>query len=343
MSDKRGKGAAPRERKDRRSAYEMAARLLELVDDVRAAGTKLTVQTIMQRYRVQRATAGRYRQFVERHLSVVPGLRGGRRVVAPKTDREGLFMRAAALAVAAGTLSCMRETELHKALKSMAAQARSELDEADRQVLDGFYGRIYVKRRESRRRQQYAEVVDRIGSAARDRRRCKLHDYTKLDGTTKDYLVEPLSLMVMGESSFLYARKLPEEEARSFEINQVMQCSLTDEVFVPPPPMEIDPERAFRDSVGTYESLHQDPVEVVLRVRDRARVLLDRRPLHSSQHLEAAAADGWAIARLRVIVCPELRSEILSMLPDVVVVQPATLRDDVRSAALSANGSDWDP
>ncbi len=235
--NKREKGVAPGGRKDRRSAYEMAARLLELVDDVRSAGTKLTVQTIMQRYRVQRATAGRYRRFVERHLSVVPGLRGGRRVVAPNTDREGLFTRAAALAVAAGTLSCMRETELHKALKSMAAQARSELDEADRQVLDGFYGRIYVKRRESRRRQQHAEVVDRIGSAARDRRRCKLHDYTKLDGTTKDYLVEPLSLMVMGESLFLYARKLPEEEARSFEINQSqavlvdgrhLRCAATD-------------------------------------------------------------------------------------------------------------------
>ncbi len=117
---------------------------------------------------------------------------------------------------------------------------------------------------------------------------------------------------------------------------------MTDDIFVAPPPMEIDPERAFRDSVGTYESLRQDPVEVVLRVRDRARVLLDRRPLHSSQHVEAAAADGWAIARLRVIVCPELRSEILSMLPDVVVVQPATLREDVRSAALSNRAQKFD-
>lgn len=54
-------------------------------------------------------------------------------------------------------------------------------------------------------------------------------------------------------------------------------------------------------------------------------------------------SDGWSAVQLAVIACPELVSAILSLLPNVRVVEPASLRASVRVAATAVQGSDWDP
>ena len=101
--------------------------------------------------------------------------------------------------------------------------------------------------------------------------------------------------------------------------------------------------RIFQHSIGTYASDKKDPEEVILRVRGPARSLLERRPLHVTQALDAPSADGWSTVRLAVMRCPELTAMILSMLPDVLVVAPVELRRDVRAAARAVHGSAWDP
>lgn len=322
-----------------RSEYRLAKGLFQLAQEAQS-GAKLTIEYTMKKFKVQKAAAQRYLNFVQRNAGLGTRTRGGRKIVEQPTEAEALFVRAASLTVASVTLSGMKHTSYHRELLKLAAEARGELDHSDQEVLDRVFGRMFVKRREAERPAHYAQVVDRLSEAIRHRRRCRIR-YTKLDGTTNDYVLEPWCLTLIGEALFVFGRKLP-DGARSFEVTHIQLCDVTPDVFAAPTPYESDPARAFENSIGTYDATGRDPENVVLRARGPARVLLQRRRVHASQRTHDPHADGWATVTLRVWVCPELVSEILSMLPNVVVVEPASLREAVRLAARSVEGSEWD-
>ena len=73
-------------------------------------------------------------------------------------------------------------------------------------------------------------------------------------------------------------------------------------------------------------------MDIHLRARGAAAGVFRRRKLHASQETRALR-DGALDVRLRVAACPELRSFLLGLLPEIEVLAPAVLASDLREAA----------
>ena len=75
----------------------------------------------------------------------------------------------------------------------------------------------------------------------------------------------------------------------------------------------------------------------MLRFSKQTSPYIQERIWHESQELEAAEF-GEIILRLRVGIAHELKSWILSFGPDVTVVAPSSLADEIRSLHQKAAG-----
>lgn len=326
-------------RKDRQ--YAIASQLVSLVDDARA-GLKLTTAKVAERFGVKKAAALRYIKFARQHASLKTVVSGGRKVHVASTQSEQTFDRALALELACAAVPWLQGTRYATQLSQLVRDTKNQLLTADVDALDRMVRSFHIKRRSSPRTSRHSKIVDTLLGAIRARELCRI-TYTRLDGARNDYEVEPWTFNVIHDALFLIGRKLPDGGSRSFEVAHIEAVTCLGQTFAPPQRDEGDPSAMLRDTVGTYASNYGEVEPVVLRVRGTARVTLVRRPLHQTMTLGKADADGWSAAQLAVIVCPDLIAAVLALLPDVRVVEPPSLRESVRAAAMAVQGSDWDP
>jgi predicted DNA-binding transcriptional regulator YafY len=235
----------------------------------------------------------------------------------------------------------LRDTPYHAHLVELIREMRTSVAIEDHDELERFVRSFHFKRREAARDRKHSDTTNQLVTAIRERRVCRA-TYQKLSGEVGEYVFEPWSLMLIGDASFVLARERSRASARTFELSSIASLAMLDEIFMPPSRAESDAATLLGNSIGSYAANYDDQQDVTLRVKGQAEVLLRRRPLHSSQTVEPRP-DGWATIRLRVVVCPEMVSAVLSLLPDVRVVGPASLREEVGNAAGVVTGSDWDP
>lgn len=320
--------------------YKTAERLLTLVELARS-GTKLSIDLIKRRFRVEKATASRYLRFARNYSGLRSRSRGGRKIHEASSEREGAFLRVASLELALLSMGWLQDTPYHAHIVELIREMRTHVAVEDHDELERFVRSFYFKRRKAAHDRKHADTTDRLLTAIRERRVCHA-TYQRLSGEVVEYILEPWSLMLIGDAAFVLAGERSRAGARTFELSSIASLTVLDETFTSPSRAESDAATLLGNSIGSYAANYNDQEDVTLRVRGQADVLLRRRPLHSSQTLEPGTT-GWTTMRVRVVVCPELVSAVLSLLPDVRVVGPASLREAVGMAASAATGSDWDP
>jgi proteasome accessory factor B len=152
--------------------------------------------------------------------------------------------------------------------------------------------------------------------------------------TVRPYLIEP-SL----ETHALYLIGWDEgrDAMRTFKIERILDVSVTPRTFEPPEPgtLETAMTRAW-DIIAD-----QPPVEVVLRFAPRVADRVSETVWHPLQRVEREA-DGSLVWRSTVSGTIEIRLWIQSWGDDVILLEPAALREQVREThrrALAAYGA----
>jgi predicted DNA-binding transcriptional regulator YafY len=318
--------------------YGTASRLLKLVDEI-DSGRPLRLKDIEERYGVTAACAANYRDWVAQHRDLVEGDREGRaKVWYRKPDTDGSpesIARAGVLSFAVGALAALGGTPHFESLVALADQARNALPEGARPRLDrmarNFQVRVAHRSRNGDRAQHLASAL----LAVEERRVCTLR-YEKSSGEQQRYEIEPWGLLMYRDRLLLVAGKRVDgrraPQRRFFDLDGVVALQVHEgERFREHAERHTDYDTIFGDYIGIYCDTDGPVEDVVLRVRGRHAVALRQREVHRSQQL-GETVDGWTEVRLRVVVCEDFKSFVLSMLPDIRVVQPRSLIDRLDAA-----------
>lgn len=148
-------------------------------------------------------------------------------------------------------------------------------------------------------------------------------------------IVHPYLLKEYNNRWFLLA--LTEEERRiwTFALDRILDFKPAN---VPPfPAQTFKPERYFENIVGVTIYKEAQLEDVQIKVSKNRAPYLKTKPLHPSQQVEELP-DGAAIFSYRLLPNKELISELLSYGADLEVLQPVSLRAEIKEILKKAWG-----
>src|SRR5579859_4325890 len=151
--------------------------------------------------------------------------------------------------------------------------------------------------------------------------------YQRADDTTVERQVDPLGLVAKGRVWYLVAAV--EGEIRTYRASRVQEARVLDQSFLRPKDFDLAAywEQSYIDfkaSMPRYAVLLRVAPTILPRVRVVSR--------YSRIEQEAApAADGWVTVSMRFELERDAREYVLSFGPEIEVLEPATLREQVVS------------
>ena len=148
--------------------------------------------------------------------------------------------------------------------------------------------------------------------------------YMRDESNTFD--LEPYCVKLFKQRWYLVGRSAGFKQVRVYALDRIVDLALTDKRFKMP--KSFDPAAFFEDFYGIIA--HENPeVEIVkLKVSANQSNYLRSLPLHPSQK-EVERGDEYSVFELRL--CPEFdfQQEILSQTPDIEVLEPQWLREEI--------------
>ncbi len=302
-----------------------AERLLQLEQLLLAFPEGLHKAEIARRLNVHRATAGRYIEEVGRRIPIwqdgnLFGIERDNYLTQVRlTIHESMALHLAARLMATRTdkhnphaASALRK--LGYALRRIAPLVSQHLL-ASAKVMDD------QARRHDPVYQEVLETLTRAWSQGRMVHLWHRHESGRVyDYDFAPYFIEPYAV---GQTTHVIGWRKPPEAVRTFKLERIQRIELTAESYAIPD--DFDPRETLADAWGIWYT-EAEPVEVVLRFHPRVahRVLETR--WHRSEQTEEQP-DGSLLWRARVAEPQEMLPWIRGWGADVVVVEPAELRE----------------
>lgn len=141
-----------------------------------------------------------------------------------------------------------------------------------------------------------------------------------------DLVIHPYLLKEYNHRWFLLCHCEEEACLRIYALDRILALSSTLTSYQPQ--YRPDPEQHFRHVIGPTIVADGQVQEVLLRIRKSRAPYILTKPLHHSQ-LVVEEGDNCVDIMLRVIPNPELMSLLLGFGPDLNVLSPVTLRQEV--------------
>ncbi|MEQ8461523.1 MAG: WYL domain-containing protein [Sandaracinaceae bacterium] len=297
-------------------------------------GGRVSVNSIRQKCKVGSGAAKRYLDLLKEFRDLTSGMQGAekfwRRADSP--DQEGTIDELAAVELSVRSTQWLRATPYHDTAQNHLDRLRACISQTDQESTDRFLRSFHHRTQGDA---SYPGSHDQMRNLIRAIRRRKpvTVAYQRHDGSTGDYELEPTLLVLYKDRIYLTARKRPSGERRSFLLESMSEVLVHEEAesFAIPSGHHTEHELIFRHSFGIYTDLGT-PERVTLAVRGAVSTRLRRRRLHPTQSVEKIDGEWWRVSWV-VAVCPELVSYVLSLLPDVGVLEPASLHQKICDAA----------
>lgn len=318
------------------STLRRLRQLLELVDRL-DAGRPLGVRDIREHCDIKEPAARRYLKMLQ-DVRPLESYREGRhkvwRLRREPASGGAPLQRAAALRFATAALVELEGTPHHQSLIDLAQTARADLDDVGRSKLDRLVLGFRPLNTGRPLNPDRARWLVLLLGAIENRKACRMR-YRRLgDGEERSYMVHPWGLVLhRGRLSLIAGKRSggrPDErrrpERRTFSVDAILECQEEPGPrFVEPEPL--DYESIYKDAYGIFTDLERPVEEIHLQVRGPWSRLFRQRAIHPSQHL-VEADGGWWDLRLRLVCCQEFQAFVLSLLPNVRVLEPQSLRED---------------
>jgi predicted DNA-binding transcriptional regulator YafY len=142
-------------------------------------------------------------------------------------------------------------------------------------------------------------------------------------------VVEPLGLVAKKRAWYLVARR-SDHEFRTYRLGRITRADGTDERFERPDGFDLA-EHWRQTGERFFAGLRRYPVR--LRVRGDAATRLRWAPNAVVDAETAPDDDGWVEVAMTFESALETRIHLLGLAGEIVVLEPAELRDDMRRAA----------
>ena len=167
------------------------------------------------------------------------------------------------------------------------------------------------------------DVIARLIDAILHQRQARIAYYSFHSKRTKEYTLDPYRLVYFRGGLYLYARAHEYGEVRTFAVERVQKMEVLEEGFEVPP--DFNPSEYGRSAFGIAGG---EPQTVELVFRPAMAGYIQERTWHESQRLEEDP-DGSVRLTMDVALGFELKAWVKGFLPDVKIVRPAELREEV--------------
>ena len=156
-----------------------------------------------------------------------------------------------------------------------------------------------------------------------------------------EYNISPYMLRQFNDRWFLIARIDNRQNLTSFAIDRIEEADIPGKgVYIPCRLDEIIDR--FSNVYGVSGAFDKEPrlEKVVLKVASSRISYIDTKPIHPDQRIEIIPnCPGWSKLTIpKIVVNKELISLLLSFGPDVEVVSPAALRDQIKTTLQNVLG-----
>ena len=277
---------------------------------------------------------------------VVYGFGGGYKFVGPSFTPEELATLLLAqesitdvgLAAAGAPFAAHAESLMRKVRDALPISVRERMD-----ALATIYGTASVP---AKNFAPHAATVERLTTAALERRRVRMGYHSLNTDLTGERLVEPYAIYFDpdGATLKLVAYDHTHREPRLFSVDHIRAVRLTDERFERPP--DFDLRRYLNDNC--FNGIYGSPVTVVLRAHGITARVFAERTFHPSQRVVASTAHApgcpeTTTIELHVAGGRGLVRFILSWVPEVEILSPSSLRQEVLAALRQAHQQHADP
>lgn len=175
------------------------------------------------------------------------------------------------------------------------------------------------------------EILDIISTAMRENR-VLLIDYDKF-GNEEGYEMEvhPYALRYCQRRWYLLAYSPERQGLRTYALDRLPGCAILDKTFEYP--KDFDAKEYYKDCVGVFKGISEEekePCLVLLKATKRQADYLQTLPLHKSQRIMLEDIN-YSLFSYKVLPTDEFANRILAMGDEVEVMEPAFLRDKIKS------------
>lgn len=149
--------------------------------------------------------------------------------------------------------------------------------------------------------------------------------YKKFEHKENDeYILEPLALRRSKQRWYLLAYKAPGER-RTFSFDRIVSLQVLKEKFKPY--TDFSAKEHYKHAVGVYVDGY--PIEqVIIRTTSKWANYIRTNPISPEQE-EVHNEDGTSTFTLKVRVNVELENELITMVPEIDIIQPLSLRERI--------------
>ncbi len=156
-------------------------------------------------------------------------------------------------------------------------------------------------------------------------------DYKPFNGEKMELYLQPFAMRVYNQRWYVVGRFKESGAIRNIALDRILRMEITDEEFVLPE--DFDAKEYYSHTVGIYVNEGLKPQRVVLRTFGVSTEYMRTLPLHSSQREIASNGDEYSDFEYYLNLTPELTGKLLSKGDWVEVLEPKTLREEVKKYA----------
>jgi len=296
----------------------------------------IRADTVMNRFKLDARTMRRYMADLhDMGIPVIDQGRGSKRVLRldPRYVRQGVqlsLLEAVSLEFGRTLFDFLGGTQFAEDMDGAIVRLSRSLGRLGTRKTADLQRKFMAVPEHGKDHRRSSDLLDDILSAVINENPANAC-YARLTGPEKDYELHPYTLVTYRQSLYLFALDLEEERVKTFALDRFKSFEpVRGEHFQFP--KNFKPRDIVRDAFGIIGG----PVEeVILHFRPAITPYVRERRWHHSQTV-MPSGDGGVILRMNVAVSPELRSWILGFGPDVRVLAPASLAEEIRQLHFEA-------
>ena len=172
---------------------------------------------------------------------------------------------------------------------------------------------------------EYAQVV----VDAMQQNKVLFVDYKPFQGEKFELYLQPYAMRIYNQRWYVVGRFKESGKIRNIALDRILRMEITDEVFTLPE--DFDASDYYAHTVGIFVNEELKPQRVVLRTFGVSTEYMRSVPLHHSQREIATNGDEYSDFEYLLNITPELTGKLLSKGDWVEVLEPKSLRDEIRS------------
>ena len=156
-------------------------------------------------------------------------------------------------------------------------------------------------------------------------------DYKPFQGEKFELYLQPYAMRVYNQRWYVVGRFKESGSIRNIALDRILHMEITDEVFSLPE--EFDASDYYAHTVGIFVNEALKPQRVVLRTYGVSTEYMRTVPLHHSQREIATNGNEYSDFEYYLNLTPELTGKLLSKGDWVEVLEPKSLREEVKKYA----------